>query len=101
MTSLPFPKAVLSQHIVLLGKTRAGKSSTMRLIAEQLLDEKKPLGIIDPKGDWWGIKSSADGKKAGYEIVIFGGTHADVPINAHSGKVVAELVSTGNRPYLI
>jgi uncharacterized protein len=99
--TLPFPKAVLAQHVVVLGKTRSGKSSTLRLIAEELLDDKRPLGIVDPKGDWWGIKSSADGKRAGYELVIFGGDHADVPINAHSGKAVAELVATGNRPYLI
>src|SRR5262249_4811724 len=57
--------------------------------------------IVDPKGDWWGIKSSADGKSAGYEVVIFGGKHADVPLNEQSGKIVGELVATGNRPSLI
>jgi hypothetical protein len=101
MTTFPLPKAVLDQHSLVLGKTRSGKSSTMRVMVERLLDDKKPVCIIDPKGDWWGIKSSADGKKAGYDVVIFGGTHADVPINAQSGKVVAELVATGNRPALI
>lgn len=99
--ALPIPKAVLAQHTAVLGKTRSGKSSTMRLLVESLLDDQKPVCIIDPKGDWWGIKSSADGKQAGYEVVIFGGKHADVPINAHSGKVVGELVATGNRPCLI
>jgi hypothetical protein len=53
------------------------------------------------KGDWWGLKSSADGKRAGYPVIIFGGEHADVPINALSGKHVAELVATGNRPFII
>lgn len=101
MTNLPFPKAVLDQHFVVLGKTRSGKSSTLRVPVEWLLDRNEPVGIIDPKGDWWGIKSSADGKGPGYPLVIFGGDHADVPINAHSGKAVAELVATGNRPYLI
>jgi uncharacterized protein len=101
MTKLPFPIEVLDQHVIILAKTRSGKSSAMRLIAESLLDDGKPVCIIDPKGDWWGTKSSADGKKAGYPIVIFGGEHADVPINEHSGAHVAELVATGNRPCLI
>jgi hypothetical protein len=95
------PDAAVAHHTILLGKTRAGKSSTMRGIVERLLDQGKPVGIIDPKGDWWGLKSSADGKRAGYPVIIFGGEHADVPINALSGKHVAELVATGNRPFII
>jgi hypothetical protein len=33
--------------------------------------------------------------------VIFGGEHADVPINQSSGAAIAELVATGNRPCII
>jgi hypothetical protein len=95
------PNAVLTQHIVTLGKTRSGKSSTMRLLVERLLDLNKPVCIIDPKGDWWGLKSSADGKRAGYPVMIFGGEHADWPLNEHAGAAVAELLATGNRPAII
>lgn len=98
---LPIPLAVFDQHIILLGKTRSGKSSKMRVMIEAALDRQVPVCIIDPKGDWWGLKSAADGKKAGYPVVIFGGAHGDIPINAQSGKAVAELVATGNRPCII
>lgn len=97
----PLPAAALAQHVIALGKTGAGKSSAMRLLVEALLDQGQPVTIIDPKGDWWGLKSAADGKRPGYPVVIFGGEHADVPINAHAGAAVAELVATGNRPSLI
>ncbi len=99
--NLVIPKGVLDQHIAVLAKTRSGKSSMMRLLAEAMLDASLPVCIIDPKGDWWGLKSSADGKKAGYPVVIFGGPHADVPINEHSGAAVAELFATENRPCII
>jgi DNA helicase HerA-like ATPase len=95
------PEAVLTQHFVTLGKTRSGKSSTMRLLVERLLDLNKPVCIIDPKGDWWGLKSSADGKRAGYPVMIFGGEHADWPLNEHAGAAVAELLATGNRTAII
>jgi uncharacterized protein len=95
------PDAAFTQHAIALGKTRSGKSSKLRLVVERLLDEQKPVCIVDPKGDWWGLKSSADGKKAGYPVIIFGGKHADVPVNEHSGAHVAELVATGNRPCII
>ncbi|HEY6030439.1 MAG TPA: hypothetical protein VIU44_07750, partial [Gaiellaceae bacterium] len=87
--------------VILLGKTRSGKSSKARLIVEHCLERGQPVGIIDPKGDWWGIKLSASGRSAGFPVVIFGGEHADVKINEHSGAQVADLVATGNRPFLI
>lgn len=98
---LPIPTAVLTQHIVALGKTGSGKSSKLRVLVEHQLEHDQPVCIIDPKGDWWGLKSSADGKKVGFPIVIFGGERADVPINEHSGAHVAELMATGNRSALI
>lgn len=45
------PDAALAQHVIILGKTGAGKSSTMRLLVENLLDLDKPVCVIDPKGD--------------------------------------------------
>lgn len=99
--TLPIPKGILAQHVVALGKTRSGKSSAMRVLVEQLLDDRRPVCIIDPKGDWYGIKLSADGKGPGYPVVIFGGEHADVPITEHAGAHVAELFATGNRPCLV
>lgn len=105
MSGLPFPERVLHQHIAILGKTGSGKSSAMRDIFEYLLDRKRRSCIIDPKGDWWGLKSSADGKSAGYPIIAFGNFKepraTDVPIDEHSGAHVAELIASGNRPCII
>jgi energy-coupling factor transporter ATP-binding protein EcfA2 len=95
------PAEIFRQHIAVLGKTGSGKSSVLRSMVEGLLDDQKPVCIIDPKGDWWGLKLSASGKSAGYPVVIFGGEYADVPLNAHSGQQVAELIATGNRPCII
>jgi hypothetical protein len=102
---LCFPEKILAQHLVVLGKTGKGKSSVLRHIVEHLLAKGKRVCIIDPKGDWWGLKSSADGKSAGFPVVAFGdfkeAKAQDVPINPQSGKHVAELIATGNRPCII
>jgi DNA helicase HerA-like ATPase len=98
---LPIPADALSQHIIVLGKTRSGKSSKVRVLVEWLLEHKKRVVILTPKDDWWGLKASADGKSDGYPIVIFGGKHEDLPFNPRAGAQVAELISTGNRPCLI
>lgn len=98
---MTLPDVIFNQHIVALGKTGAGKSYTLRGLVERLLEDGKRVCIVDPKGDWWGLKSSASGKSAGFPVVIFGGDHADVPLNAHVGGQVAELVATGNRPCIL
>lgn len=105
MSNLPFPEKILHQHIAVLGKTGSGKSSALRVIVEHLLDKQRRTTVIDPKGDWWGLKSSADGKSAGYPVIMFGdfkeSRATDVPINDRSGKHVAELIASGNRPCVL
>ena len=105
MNRLPIQLSVLNAHCAVLGKTGAGKSSVLRLIVEDLLNRGKRVCIIDPKGDWYGLKLSADGRSAGYPVIAFGNfvqeTASDVPINEHSGRHVAELISSGNRPCVI
>ncbi len=102
---LVFPEKILDQHLVVLGKTGAGKSSALRHIVEFLLARKKRVCVIDPKGDWWGLKVGADGRSAGFPVVLFGDfkneAARDVPINYHSGASIAELVALGNRPCVI
>jgi hypothetical protein len=99
---LPIPLDAIVQHVIILGKTGSGKSSKMRVIVEYVLETAGvPSCIIDPKGDWWGLRSTSGGKQSGYPIVIFGGEHGDVPINARAGAYVAELVATGSRSCLI
>lgn len=102
---IPFPAKVLDQHAAVLGKTGSGKSSAVRVVVEHLLDHGKRVCVIDPKGDWFGLAISADGKGAGYPVITFGdfkaGYEAHVPLNKESGKHVAELITSGNRPAVI
>lgn len=89
---ISLPLDVVTNTIAILAKRRAGKSYTMRRIVEELLEMEQQVVMVDPKGDQWGIRSSADGKKAGYPIVILGGEHGDVPLEVNAGEVVAKLV---------
>lgn len=100
-TTVELPTDAMKHHWAVLGITGSGKSYAVRGVIEKLLKAGERVCIIDPKGDWWGLKSSADGKSAGFPVVIFGGDHADVQINPTSGAVVGELIATGNRPAII
>jgi hypothetical protein len=89
---LALPIETVTQAIGIVAKRRVGKSYTARRIAEQLLHAKQQVVMVDPKGDWWGIRSSADGKAPGFPVVILGGEHKDVPLEVSAGEVVAKLV---------
>lgn len=89
---LSLPLDVVTQTITILAKKRVGKSYTMRRFAEQLLHAGQQIVIIDPKGDQWGIRSSADGKKPGFPVLILGGEHGDLPLEKSASEVVAKLI---------
>lgn len=89
---ISLPLDIVTQTIAILAKRRAGKSYTMRKQCEELLKANQQIVIVDPKGDQWGIRSSSDGKKAGYPIIILGGEHGDIPLEVNAGEVVAKLV---------
>lgn len=89
---ISLPVDMVTQAIAILAKRRVGKSYTMRRIVEQLLESKQQVVVVDPKGDQWGIRSSADGKKPGFPMVIIGGEHGDLPLEVNAGEMVAKLV---------
>lgn len=90
------PDGALDQHEAIVGKTGSGKTHTAKTQVERLLDLGRRVCIIDPTGAWWGLRSSADGKKPGYSVVVFGGEHADIQINEHSAGALAEAVAGGH-----
>lgn len=86
------PIDAVTETFAILGKRGSGKTTTARVLAEELLDAQMPVVILDPTGVWWGLRSSADGAGEGYPVVIFGGDHADVPLTETSGVIIADAI---------
>lgn len=98
----PIPAEILSQHVAVLGKTGSGKTSTAKLLVEQVVADGARVCVLDPiKSDWWGLTSSADGKRAGLPFHILGGPRGHVPLHASAGKAIAEIVANGSLPLSI
>lgn len=89
------PVELMTQKIAILARTGAGKTNTATVIAEEVLDAKQQVVAIDPKGDWWGLRSSADGKSAGYPITVLGGDHGDLPLEPTAGALIADVAAEG------
>lgn len=90
--TLSLPLDVVTEPIGILAVRRAGKSNLAVVMAEEMSRNHLHWVAIDPKGDWWGIRSSADGKGKGLPIPIFGGSHGDVPLEPGAGQFIADLI---------
>jgi hypothetical protein len=84
--------AFLETHTAIVGTTGAGKTVTGKGYVEQLLVDGRQVVVLDPTGAWWGMQSNAAGDGPGVRIPIFGGLHANAPIDADDGVRVAELL---------
>jgi uncharacterized protein len=90
--TLSLPMDLITQTQAILAMKGAGKSYTASVQAEEFLKAGQQIVAVDPTGAWYGLKSSADGKSPGFPIAIFGGDHADVPLEDTAGEVLANAV---------
>lgn len=89
---LDLPVEAVTETFAILAMRRVGKSNAAVVMAEEMHAAGLPFVVIDPKGDWWGLKADGDGSP-GLPIVIFGGDHGDLPLEASAGKYLAQLIA--------
>jgi len=97
----PIPDDALDGDLAILGKKGGGKTYTAKSIVERLLDLGRRVLVLDPLGVWAGLRTSADGKKAGYPVAIFGGLHGDLPLDPAAAEPLARIIAKENLPAVI
>jgi hypothetical protein len=86
------PDAITSTFGV-LAMRGAGKTNTAAVMAEEMFAAGLPFVVVDPVGNWYGLRASADGKAdGGLAIPIFGGKHGDIPLERGAGVMIADLL---------
>jgi uncharacterized protein len=87
---------------MVLGMPESGKTSALKVLCEEVWKIKQRFGVIDPKGDYYGLGSTADGQSAAIPVVVFGGEHAHVPIEPNAGRFIANVVAKElQQPFVI
>ncbi|TPN79484.1 DUF87 domain-containing protein, partial [Mesorhizobium sp. B1-1-5] len=82
----------LDKPTAIVGTTGAGKTFAAKGAVERLLELGRRVIILDPTGAWYGLRAGADGgAEGGFPVLIFGGDHADIPIDptGEAGKALA------------
>lgn len=97
---LSLPIEAVTETFAILAKRGKGKTNTAVVMAEEMIGLDLPVVVIDPVGVWWGLRSDAKGG-AGLPVVIFGGDHADVPLEESAGELIADVVVDQRFPAVI
>lgn len=95
------PLDAITETFAILAKRGSGKTYSAAVLVEEVVKAGHPAVVIDPLGVWWGLRSSASGKRAGLPVVIFGGDHADLPLAETQGAVIAEAIVEGRFPAIL
>jgi hypothetical protein len=90
-----FPLDVITQSLAIVAQRGSGKTYLAKKMLEGFLWNGLATVVIDLMGVFHGIRSSADGERAGYKIPIFGGLHGDAPLDASMGRALAAWVCGG------
>lgn len=91
---LTLPEDAVTQTFGILAKRGVGKTYTASVLAEEMLKAQLQVVVADPIGVWHGLRSSADGKRSGLPIYVFGGESKarDLPLELGAGELIADVV---------
>lgn len=89
---LKLPVDAVTQTFGFIGRKGSGKTNAAGVMVEQLISAGAPVVILDPVGNWWGLRVAKDGKAEGISIPVFGGLRGDVPIEPEAGHLIADLI---------
>jgi len=93
--TLSIPVDIVTDTNAILAKKGAGKTYTGSVLAEEMIALGQRIVVVDPTDAWWGLRAKADGSPNGLPVVIFGGGHADLPLDEHMGPTIADLIVDG------
>lgn len=99
--NLPIPLEAVTQTFAILAKRGSGKTYTALVMVEEMLKAGLQTVVIDPVGVCWGLRAAANEKDAGLPIVVLGGDHGDLDIEAASGAAIAEFVVKEGQPAVL
>ena len=90
------PAAALDERLAIVGTSGSGKTYAAKGLVERLVDQGARVCVVDPLGVWWGLRAGPDGGASPLPcpVVVFGGRHADVPLDEGMGWALGHLIGT-------
>lgn len=99
---LPLPLQAVTETFAWIARRGMGKTYNSKRFMERLMEAGQQVIAADPLGVWYGVRLLEDGETPSpFQVLIFGGDHADVAITPDMGAAVALfLVDSGHSAVL-
>lgn len=95
--NLHIPPDAVTQRFAFLARTGGGKTYAAGVLVEELDGIGAQFVVLDPVGNWWGLRLNKSGKGQGLQVPVLGGQHGDLQLEPTGGRLVAEsIVNTGS-----
>jgi hypothetical protein len=91
-SAMYLPADLTDKKIAMLAQSKKGKTYGLGVILEELAKAGQPFIGTDPADNLWGLRVLPNGSPSGLEIVLIGGSHADLPFDKDQGERMAELL---------
>ncbi len=88
------PVSALDGRLAIVGTSGSGKTYTAKGLLERVMAGGGRVCVVDPLGVWWGLGQGADGAAPPFPVTVFGGLHADVPLDPGMAVALGHLVGT-------
>lgn len=98
---LSLPHDAATQTIACIARKRAGKSYAAGKLAEGFHEVGVQFVVIDPVGNWYGLRVAANGKDTGLDVIILGGLRGDIPLDPSAGALIADAVLDSGRSFVL
>lgn len=98
-STLTLPPDTACRTLAVVAQKGSGKTYTGMKLFELMFTAGNQLVAIDPTGVWWGLRAA--GRGPGLDLIIMGGLHGDVPLEATAGELVAEFINDTGRSVVL
>ncbi len=86
---------ILTGRGFVTGKSGSGKSNSVNVVVEEILDRDQPLLIVDTDGEYWGLKEQ-------YHVLHLGnGDQCDVRVTSTDAETIVDLALVERVPIIL
>jgi transposase-like protein len=99
--TLTLPLDAMAQTFAVIAPRGGAKTHPATVLVEEMVADRLPVVIIDPRGVWHALRDATDGKAQGLPVHILGGEHGQSELREHVGGFVADWAIDWGQPLVL